>query len=85
MKRWVRLSALLLACIILGFPGFTDAKKTLLVGSDIDFPPYADIDEEGRSRGFAVELFAAVAEVMDIPDGSADARADRLSERADKN
>jgi ABC-type amino acid transport substrate-binding protein len=40
---------------------------TVRVGSRTDFSPYADVDAQGRSAGFAVELFAAVAAVMDIP------------------
>ncbi|MDO9269022.1 MAG: transporter substrate-binding domain-containing protein [Methylobacter sp.] len=68
MKRWVRLFALLLAWIIFVFPGLVSAEQPpLRVGSEISFPPYADIDAQGHSAGFAVELFTAVAEVMDIP------------------
>ncbi|HLF98394.1 MAG TPA: transporter substrate-binding domain-containing protein [Methylococcaceae bacterium] len=41
-------------------------ERPIVVGTEIGFPPYVDVDEEGRSTGFAVELFAAVAAVMDI-------------------
>jgi PAS domain S-box-containing protein len=63
------LFALLLACIIAGFPGFAGAEpqQPLRVGSEIGFLPYADIDDQGRATGFAVELFEAVAATMDIP------------------
>ena len=67
MKRPGGLSALLLAGAILAFPGFVSAEQPLRVGTEIDFPPYADVDAQGQSTGFAVELFATVAAVMDIP------------------
>jgi PAS domain S-box-containing protein len=69
MKRRLRQAVLLLAWTVLGLPGLVGAEQQspLRVGSRIDFPPYADIDAQGHSTGFAVELFAAVAEVMNIP------------------
>jgi PAS domain S-box-containing protein len=68
-SRLSSLRALLLACVILGFPGFAgaEAQQSLRVGSEIGFLPYADIDGQGQATGFAVELFAAVAATMDIP------------------
>ncbi|MGZ8222008.1 MAG: PAS domain-containing protein, partial [Methylobacter sp.] len=39
----------------------------LRVGSLISFPPYVDIDDQGHSTGFAVELFTTVAATMNIP------------------
>ncbi|MGZ8183943.1 MAG: PAS domain-containing protein [Methylobacter sp.] len=41
--------------------------RPLNVGSEIGFPPYVDIDAQGQSTGFAVELFTRVAAVMNIP------------------
>ncbi|MGZ8186401.1 MAG: transporter substrate-binding domain-containing protein, partial [Methylobacter sp.] len=69
MKRWSRLFALLLAWIILAFPCFVSSgqPRPLNVGSEIGFPPYVDIDAQGQSTGFAVELFTRVAAVMNIP------------------
>ncbi len=69
IKRWLRLFVLLLTWTISAFPGFAsaDQQQLLRVGSEISFPPYVDIDAQGQSTGFAVELFTAVAEVMDIP------------------
>lgn len=69
MKRRDRLVALLLAGVVLAFSSIVSAEPqtALRVGSEIGFSPYADIDAQGRSTGFAVELFAAVAEVMGIP------------------
>lgn len=43
-----------------------ESDRPLVVGSEVGFPPYAEIDESGQPTGFAVELFAAVAKVMDI-------------------
>jgi ABC-type amino acid transport substrate-binding protein len=67
MKRRGGLFALLLIGAIWAFPGFVYAERPLRVGTEINFPPYADVDAQGQSTGFAVELFTAVAEVMDIP------------------
>jgi PAS domain S-box-containing protein len=63
------LRALLLACVILGFPGFAGAEpqQPLHIGSRTGFLPYADIDGQGQAIGFAVDLFGAVAKVMDLP------------------
>ena len=60
---------MLLIWAISAFPGSAsaDQQQPLRVGSEIGFPPYADIDAQGQSTGFAVELFTAVAAVMDIP------------------
>ncbi|WP_333873570.1 PAS domain-containing protein [Methylobacter sp.] len=67
--RWARLFVWLLAVNILTFPCFVSAEPQppLRIGSEIDFPPYVDIDAQGQATGFAVELFTAVAAVMDIP------------------
>ncbi|HEY8219824.1 MAG TPA: transporter substrate-binding domain-containing protein, partial [Methylobacter sp.] len=67
MKRRGGLFALLLAGAIWSFPSFVSAERPLRVGTEIGFPPYADVDAQSQSTGFAVELFTAVAEVMDIP------------------
>jgi len=61
------LFALLLVGAIWAFAGFASAEQPLRVGTEIDFPPYADVDAQGQSTGFAVELFTKVAAVMDIP------------------
>lgn len=56
--------------LVLGLIGPSLARaepdRPLVVGAEIGFPPYAEIDAAGRPTGFAVELFAAVAKVMDI-------------------
>ncbi|MGZ4998776.1 MAG: ATP-binding protein [Methylomonas sp.] len=69
MKHWGKLIALLMAGVILAFSGFASAepRQAILAGSEIGFPPYADIDAHGQSTGFSVELLTAVAAVMDIP------------------
>ncbi|MGJ0491673.1 transporter substrate-binding domain-containing protein [Methylobacter sp.] len=69
MKLRARQFALILALVILSLPNLVGAeqRQSLRVGSEIRFPPYADIDDQGQPTGFTVELFARVAEVMDIP------------------
>jgi|GEM_PF-1690433 len=42
------------------------ARSVIMVGSEIDFPPYAIVDTKGRASGFSVELLEAVADVMGL-------------------
>ncbi len=42
------------------------ASRRLIVGGDADFPPYEFLGPDGEPTGFDVELFLAVAEVMDL-------------------
>ncbi|MCP4701787.1 MAG: transporter substrate-binding domain-containing protein [Gammaproteobacteria bacterium] len=39
-------------------------KKALEVGSELDYPPFAIVNEKGEADGFSVELFKATAQVM---------------------
>ncbi|TAF10525.1 MAG: hypothetical protein EAZ77_03090 [Nostocales cyanobacterium] len=41
-------------------------KQRLLVGSELDYPPYALVNSQGKADGFSVDLIKAVAEVMDL-------------------
>ena len=41
-------------------------KDTILVGSEIDYPPYCFINEQGEAAGFSVELFREAANEMGI-------------------
>ncbi len=42
------------------------SKETLEVGSELDYPPFAIINKNGEADGFSVDLFKAVAKVMDL-------------------
>ena len=64
---WLMIVAMLLAgglgsrtCDAAGEP------PEIRVGSEIDFPPYAVVDENGRPAGFSVDLIKAVADVMGL-------------------
>jgi PAS domain S-box-containing protein len=51
-------------------PFSAQAEKSgpvITVGSEINFPPYAIADAEGRASGFSVELLEAVADAMGLP------------------
>ena len=37
------------------------------MGSELEFPPYAFVDENGQPAGFSVDLIKAVAGVMGLP------------------
>jgi signal transduction histidine kinase/CheY-like chemotaxis protein len=44
----------------------TVPAKTLLVGSELDYPPFAIVNKNGKADGFSVDLFKAVAQVMEF-------------------
>ncbi|MDH3972951.1 MAG: transporter substrate-binding domain-containing protein [Deltaproteobacteria bacterium] len=47
-------------------PGDLVGEKTLLVGSELDYPPFALVNKKGEAHGFSVDLFKAVAQVMGL-------------------
>ncbi len=52
-----------------GAPSRCDAdepQNVIRVGSEIDFPPFALVDEKGAAAGFSVELIQAVAGAMGL-------------------
>ncbi len=44
-----------------------NSKPAIKVGSEVEFPPFAIVDEKGQADGFSVELIKAVAKAMDLP------------------
>ncbi|WP_084161801.1 PAS domain-containing protein [Methylocaldum szegediense] len=65
-EAWPLRLAFILGLIFSGF-AWAEPDRPLVVGSRVGFPPYADVDAEGRPIGFAVELFAAAAAAVEIP------------------
>jgi PAS domain S-box-containing protein len=65
---WVKRLMLVLAVALSGLSdlAWAESSRPLHIGSETGFLPYADIDAQGRSTGFAVELFAAAAAAMDL-------------------
>jgi PAS domain S-box-containing protein len=57
---------LILLGLLLAVQARAEDPATLRVGTEIGFPPYADVDAEGRSTGFSVELFKSVAQATDL-------------------
>ncbi|RKZ67854.1 MAG: hypothetical protein DRQ44_05145 [Gammaproteobacteria bacterium] len=43
-----------------------EPPRKLIVGTERDFYPFADVDDEGAPQGFSVDLFRAVAKKMGI-------------------
>ncbi len=41
-----------------------DQTKAFTIGTELDYPPFSFVDENGRPAGFNVELSQAIAEVM---------------------
>lgn len=42
------------------------SHDTILVGSEINYPPYCIVNENGKADGFSVKLFRAAAEAMGL-------------------
>ena len=40
--------------------------RTIIVGSEIDFPPYAYLDNQGNAAGYSIDLIRAAAAEMDL-------------------
>ncbi|MCG6551137.1 MAG: transporter substrate-binding domain-containing protein, partial [Candidatus Magnetominusculus sp. LBB02] len=57
-------AVIVLSCIGICYAG--QASHVILVGSGMDFPPYAIVDKNGKPSGFSVELIESVAEVMGL-------------------
>jgi signal transduction histidine kinase/ABC-type amino acid transport substrate-binding protein len=59
----------LAALLLLAAPhsaAFANDGEVLRVGSELDYPPFALVDDNGEAAGFSVELFAEVARVMNL-------------------
>jgi signal transduction histidine kinase len=68
-QRLIAAAALLFfALLVAGGPASARgaASREVRVGSELEFPPYAFIDERGRPAGFSVELIHAVADAMGL-------------------
>ncbi len=64
-------STILLTLSFMAFclrPGVSNAATaaSVKVGSEIDFPPFADLDAQGQPTGFSVDLIKAVADAMGL-------------------
>ena len=50
-----------------GEAGASEPVPVLRIGSEVEFPPFAMVDENGEPAGFSVDLIKAVADAMGIP------------------
>jgi signal transduction histidine kinase len=50
-----------------GTCGAATGAPEVRVGSELDFPPYAFVDDRGQPAGFSVDLIKAVARAMGLP------------------
>lgn len=41
-----------------------DANSTVIVGGEVDYPPYCFLDKNGKPAGFQVDLVCSIAQVM---------------------
>ena len=65
------LITIVVGMILIAGPALAGAKQientqTVIVGTEIDYPPYSFLDEEGKPSGYNVELTRAIAEVMGL-------------------
>jgi ABC-type amino acid transport substrate-binding protein len=69
-KRSVPVLFLALAMLVSGLSGGTCSAAArpaeIRVGSELEFPPYAFVDERWQPAGFSVELIKAVADAMGL-------------------
>lgn len=45
----------------------SNSQPTIRVGSELEFPPFAFVDENGQPAGFSVDLIKSVANTMGLP------------------
>ncbi len=67
-------SMLLLAAALLALSPTTHArqaldKSTIVIGTELDYPPYSFTGDDARPTGFNVELTQAIAEIMGLEAG----------------
>lgn len=60
-RIWCSVLALCLSAVQLALAADSSPKTHLIVGSELDFPPFALVREGGRADGFTAELWEAVA------------------------
>ncbi len=65
LRRWSSaVIASVVACAVLGGPSAASpehATRRIVVGTELEYPPYSFLDENGNATGFNVELTRAVA------------------------
>ncbi|OGW19553.1 MAG: hypothetical protein A2077_05690 [Nitrospirae bacterium GWC2_46_6] len=61
------LSVIIAVSLTIAVSYASNSKPAIKVGSEIEFPPFAIVDENGQADGFSVELIKAVAKAMDLP------------------
>jgi signal transduction histidine kinase/ABC-type amino acid transport substrate-binding protein len=62
----VFLLVMLYAGLASGIGNEATGSPEIRVGSELEFPPYAFVDESGRPAGFSVDLIKAVADTMGL-------------------
>lgn len=74
VRRWlVTVLALCVTALVIGLPAAarqpsaaTTSTRPLLVGVNIDFPPYEFVNEQGEAAGFDVDIVRAVAAAIGV-------------------
>lgn len=67
LSRLFLLWTVLFVCFAKAAWPATTTPSPIRVGSELEFPPYATIDNEGQLTGFSIDLIKAVADVMGLP------------------
>lgn len=74
LRRTIRISliycmALIIAMVLVSTPLMCFAQTSgsvINVGSEVEFPPFAEVDQEGQATGFSVDLIKAVSNTMGL-------------------
>jgi len=56
----------MVAIVVCGWAADRACADPLRVGSELNYPPFAIVNDQGQPDGFSIELFKAVADVMDL-------------------
>ncbi|MCL4458095.1 MAG: transporter substrate-binding domain-containing protein [Nitrospirae bacterium] len=67
MRSFYILSVIVAVSLTITVCYAANSKPAIKVGSEVEFPPFAIVDEKGQADGFSVELIKAVAKAMDLP------------------
>lgn len=61
-RRWLAA----VGAAIAGLAGPARAREVIRYGGDADFPPFESLDDQGRPRGFQIDLLDEIARLLDV-------------------
>ncbi len=67
IRSFYILSTIFAVCLMTAVCCAANSEPAIKVGSEVEFLPFAIVDEHGQADGFSVDLIKAVAKAMDLP------------------